>query len=70
MVRVASLKSQQEAGVNTAQRRRPHPHCEQLAAIQDALHPLLELQQQHYRHSLKRQLAERGRPAARLRRAQ
>lgn len=59
MVRVASLKSQIEAGVAklsddglTAQ--------EQLEAINQKLRPLLDLQQQHYRHSLKNQLAEYG----------
>jgi polyphosphate kinase len=59
MVRVASLKSQIEAGVAklsddglTAQ--------EQLEAINGKLRPLLDLQQQHYRHSLKTQLVEYG----------
>jgi len=59
MVRVASLKSQQEAGVNTRSDDGLTP-LEQLEAIQNQLRPLLELQQQHYRQSLKRQLAEHG----------
>ncbi|MFM7169803.1 MAG: polyphosphate kinase 1 [Cyanobium sp.] len=59
MVRVASLKSQQEAGVNTRSDDGLTP-LEQLEAIQNELRPLLELQQQHYRQSLKRQLAEHG----------
>jgi len=59
MVRVASLKSQQEAGVNTRSDDGLTP-LEQLEAIQTRLRPLLELQQQHYRHSLKRNLHEYG----------
>jgi polyphosphate kinase len=59
MVRVASLKSQQEAGVNTRSDDGLTP-LEQLEAIQSGLRPLLELQQQHYRQFLKRQLAEHG----------
>ncbi|MEB3305071.1 MAG: polyphosphate kinase 1 [Cyanobacteriota bacterium] len=59
MVRVASLKSQQEAGVNTLSDDGLTP-LEQLEAIQNHLRPLLELQQQHYRLSLKRHLAEHG----------
>ncbi|MFM7237497.1 MAG: polyphosphate kinase 1 [Cyanobium sp.] len=59
MVRVASLKSQQEAGVNPRSDDGLTP-LEQLEAIQEQLRPLLELQQQHYRQSLKRQLAEHG----------
>jgi polyphosphate kinase len=59
MVRVASLKSQQEAGVNTRSDDGRTP-LEQLEAIQARLRPLLELQQQHYRHSLKRNLDEYG----------
>ena len=59
MVRVASLKSQQEAGVNTRSDDGLTP-LEQLEAIQARLRPLLELQQQHYRHSLKRNLDEYG----------
>lgn len=59
MVRVASLKSQIDAGVSslsddglTAQ--------QQLQAIRTNLRPLLELQQQHYRHSLKSHLCDYG----------
>jgi polyphosphate kinase len=59
MVRVASLKSQQEAGVTTRSDDGLTP-LEQLEAIQARLRPLLELQQQHYRHSLKRNLHEYG----------
>jgi len=59
MVRVASLKSQQEAGVTTRSDDGLTP-LEQLEAVQARLRPLLELQQQHYRHSLKRNLHEYG----------
>jgi polyphosphate kinase len=59
MVRVASLKSQQEAGITTRSDDGLTP-LEQLEAIQARLRPLLELQQQHYRHSLKRNLHEYG----------
>lgn len=59
MVRVASLKSQQEAGVNIRSDDGLTP-LEQLEAIQKELRPLLEMQQQHYRQSLKRQLADHG----------
>jgi polyphosphate kinase len=59
MVRVASLKSQQEAGVATLSDDGLTAQ-EQLEAIQARLRPLLDLQQQHYRHSLKTQLAEYG----------
>jgi polyphosphate kinase len=59
MVRVASLKSQQEAGVNIRSDDGLTP-LEQLEAIQKELRPLLESQQQHYRQSLKRQLVEHG----------
>jgi len=59
MVRVASLKSQQEAGVTTLSDDGLTP-LQQLEAIQARLRPLLEQQQQHYRHSLKRQLSEYG----------
>ena len=59
MVRVASLKSQIDAGVSslsddglTAQ--------QQLQSIRTKLRPLLELQQQHYRHSLKSHLCDYG----------
>ncbi|MBM5826825.1 MAG: polyphosphate kinase 1 [Cyanobacteria bacterium M_surface_7_m2_040] len=59
MVRVASLKSQQDAGITTLSDDGLTPQ-QQLEAIQARLRPLLDLQQQHYRHSLKRQLREYG----------
>ena len=59
MVRVASLKSQQDAGVLTLSDDGRTP-LQQLEAIHSTLRPLLDLQQQHYRHSLKRNLAEYG----------
>ena len=59
MVRVASLKSQQEAGVTTRSVDGLTP-LEQLEAIQAKLRPLLELQQSHYRQSLKNRLSEEG----------
>ena len=59
MVRVASLKSQQEAGVTTRSDDGLTP-LEQLEAIQARLRPLLDLQQQHYRHALKSNLQEYG----------
>ncbi len=59
MVRVASLKSQVEAGVTSRSDDGLTPQ-EQLEAIHTKLRPLLEIQQQHYRHSLKTHLAEYG----------
>jgi polyphosphate kinase len=59
MVRVASLKSQLEAGVTSRSDDGLTPK-EQLVAIHTKLRPLLEMQQQHYRHSLKTHLAEYG----------
>jgi len=59
MVRVASLKSQQDAGITTLSDDGLTP-LQQLETIQKKLRPLLELQQQHYRHSLKRHLREYG----------
>jgi polyphosphate kinase len=59
MVRVASLKSQQEAGITTLSDDGLTP-LQQLEAIQAQLRPLLDLQQQHYRYTLKNQLAEYG----------
>ena len=59
MVRVASLKSQQEAGVTSLSEDGLTP-LQQLEEIQKRLRPLLELQQQHYRHSLKTHLREYG----------
>jgi polyphosphate kinase len=59
MVRVASLKSQLEAGISTLSDDGLTAH-QQLEAIHAKLRPLLELQQQHYRYSLKRNLREYG----------
>ena len=59
MVRVASLKSQVEAGIETPSVDGLTP-LEQLVAIQTKLRPLLEQQQQHYRDTLRPQLAEHG----------
>jgi polyphosphate kinase len=59
MVRVASLKSQQEAGITSRSDDGLTPQ-QQLEEIQARLRPLLELQQQHYRHSLKTNLKEYG----------
>jgi len=59
MVRVASLKSQVEAGVQTLSDDGLTP-TQQLARVRAALHPLLDQQQAHYRLYLKHQLAEVG----------
>ncbi len=59
MVRVASLKSQQEAGLTTLSDDGLTP-LQQLEAIQTKLRPLLDQQQQHYRLHLKRSLSEYG----------
>lgn len=59
MVRVASLKSQLEAGVSTLSDDGLTPR-EQLEAIQLKLRPLLEQQQAHYRHHLKQELFDQG----------
>ena len=59
MVRVASLKSQVEAGIETPSVDGLSP-LKQLQAIQAKLRPLLNEQQQHYRSKLKPQLAEHG----------
>ncbi|NDG74425.1 MAG: RNA degradosome polyphosphate kinase, partial [Synechococcaceae bacterium WB8_1B_136] len=59
MVRVASLKSQVEAGVQTLSDDGLTP-AQQLSKVRTALQPLLEQQQAHYRHYLKHQLAEHG----------
>ena len=59
MVRVASLKSQIEAGVQTLSDDGLTPSA-QLARVREALHPLLDQQQAHYRLYLKHQLAEVG----------
>ena len=59
MVRVASLKSQVEAGIETPSVDGLTP-LEQLVAIQAKLRPLLEQQQQHYRDTLRPQMADNG----------
>ncbi len=55
MVRVASLKSQIEAGLNQKSEDGRTP-SEQISAIRNALIPLLEEQQNHFLDSLKEQL--------------
>ena len=57
MVRVASLKSQVEAGVSTKSEDGKTP-LEQLLTIRQHLIPLLQQQQQHYRQRLKNGLRE------------
>jgi len=59
MVRVASLQSQLHAGVQTLSEDGRSPR-EQLEAIRRQLEPLLKQQQDHYRGSLKTNLAEQG----------
>ncbi|CAK6696733.1 polyphosphate kinase 1 [Synechococcus sp. CBW1107] len=59
MVRVASLKSQVEAGVQNLSDDGLTP-SQQLGKVREALAPLLSQQQAHYRHYLKHQLAEAG----------
>ncbi len=59
MVRVASLKSQVEAGVTSSSADGLTP-LQQLMAIQSKLRPVLERQQQHYRGELKPKLTEHG----------
>ena len=59
MVRVASLKSQIDAGVSTLSDDGLSAQ-QQLQAIRTKLRPLLEMQQQHYRHSLKSHLCDYG----------
>lgn len=59
MVRVASLKSQVEAGVSSLSDDGRTP-LQQLKIIRETLSPLLEQQQEHYRLYLKHQLAEHG----------
>ena len=59
MVRVASLKSQVDAGVTVLSDDNLTPQ-QQLVAIQEKLRPLLEQQQVHYRQHLKHQLADQG----------
>ena len=57
MVRVASLKSQVEAGITKRSEDGKTP-LEQLLTIREHLTPLLQQQQEHYRHHLKRQLQD------------
>ena len=57
MVRVASLKSQVEAGISTPSEDGKTPF-EQLHTIREHLLPLLNQQQEHYRHQLKQQLRD------------
>ena len=59
MVRVASLKSQREAGVQRLSEDGRTP-LQQLEAIRRRLEPLLERQQHHYRNHLKGQLLSQG----------
>ncbi|EAQ70360.1 polyphosphate kinase 1 [Synechococcus sp. RS9917] len=59
MVRVASLKSQVEAGISRLSEDGLTP-MEQLHAIRDRLTPVLEQQQEHYRNRLKFQLLDHG----------
>jgi polyphosphate kinase len=59
MVRVASLKSQVEAGITSLSDDGLTPQ-QQLVVIQQTLRPLLEQQQAHYRHYFKLQLREHG----------
>ena len=55
MVRVASLKSQVEAGITTPSEDGKTP-LEQLLTIRERLIPLLQQQQDHYRKHLREQL--------------
>ena len=57
MVRVASLKSQVEAGVTTQSEDGKTP-LEQLQTIRENLIPLLQQQQDHYRNQIKRELRQ------------
>jgi polyphosphate kinase len=59
MVRVASLKSQVEAGIETPSVDGLTP-LQQLQAIQAKLRPVLQKQQDHYRNILKPELALHG----------
>ncbi|RNC94365.1 MAG: polyphosphate kinase 1 [Synechococcus sp. YX04-3] len=57
MVRVASLKSQVEAGITTHSEDGKTP-LEQLLTIRERLIPLLQQQQDHYRKQLRKQLLD------------
>ncbi len=57
MVRVASLKSQVEAGITTPSEDGKTP-LEQLLTIRERLIPLLQQQQDHYRKQLRKQLLD------------
>lgn len=59
MVRVASLKSQVEAGITKTSEDGLTP-LQQLLTIRDHLIPLIEQQQNHYRKHLKKQLHDQG----------
>ena len=59
MVRVASLKSQREAGVQRLSEDGQTP-LQQLESIRGRLEPLLQRQQDHYRNHLKGQLLSQG----------
>ncbi|MFM7651732.1 MAG: polyphosphate kinase, partial [Vulcanococcus sp.] len=59
MVRVASLQSQREAGVQRLSEDGQTP-LQQLEAIRRRLEPLLQRQQDHYRNHLKGQLLSQG----------
>ncbi len=59
MVRVASLKSQVEAGISKTSEDGLTP-LQQLLTIRDHLDPLIEQQQNHYRKHLKKQLHDQG----------
>lgn len=59
MVRVASLKSQVEAGISTPSEDGQTPF-EQLQTIREHLLPLLKQQQEHYRYQLKQKLRDQN----------
>ena len=59
MVRVASLKSQVEAGITTPSEDGKTP-LEQLLTIRERLIPLLQRQQKHYSHNLRSNLHDHG----------
>ncbi|MFM7312818.1 MAG: polyphosphate kinase 1 [Cyanobium sp.] len=59
MVRVASLQTQLHAGIQTLSEDGLTPR-QQLEAIRQSLEPLLQQQQDHYRNSLKQNLAAHG----------